>query len=238
MRKVIQLKEFDAVTCEADDEREYGKQRLSVSDFSELKDFGREYISNDEHADALEFMRIGYRRNVGDIVSFNNYVGLVQLPGGLQIEILPKVDFGNDIDDVDRTKRVFLKMLRSLKDFDGKVFGDANLNADRMNLYEIFINMYLGEVRHLVKKGIKSAYVGQEDNLKYYKGKLLVNEHIKSNLVHKERFFVGYDEFNLNRPENRLVKSTLLKLQKQTNSSENSKEIYRLLTFLKWLTHP
>lgn len=34
----------------------------------------------------------------------------------------------------------------------------------------------------------------------------------------------------MNRAENRLVKSTLLKLQKITGSAENSKEIRRLLT--------
>lgn len=33
-----------------------------------------------------------------------------------------------------------------------------------------------------------------------------------------------------NRPENRLIKATLLKLQKQTTSAENSKEIRQLLT--------
>jgi 5-methylcytosine-specific restriction enzyme subunit McrC len=90
--------------------------------------------------------------------------------------------------------------------------------------------MYLQEVRQLVKHGIKSAYVEQEDNLNVYKGKLLVNQHIKNNLVHKEKFYVGYDEYQVNRAENRLVKATLLKLQKITASAENSKQIRQLLT--------
>ena len=90
--------------------------------------------------------------------------------------------------------------------------------------------MYLQEVRQLVKRGIKSAYVEQEDNLKFYKGKLLTSQHIRANIAHKERFYVAYDEFHPNRPENRLVKATLLKLQKLTSSAENSKEIRQLLT--------
>ena len=233
MSEVLQIKEYDAITCEADDRIEYGKYRLNRQNFDDLMTFVREYTSDEEQADALEFMKIGYKRNAGDIISFNNYVGMIQLPSGMQIEILPKIDLGDgDIDDL-RTKKVFLKMLRTMKDFEGKVFSDANLNVDRMNLYEIFINMYLQEVRQLVKKGIKSAYVGQEDNLNYFKGKLLVNNHIRTNLVHKERFFVAYDEFHPNRPENKLIKSTLLKLQKLTKSSENSREIYRLLTFFE-----
>lgn len=118
-----------------------------------------------------------------------------------------------------------MKMLRSMKDFPSKVFSNANLKMDRMNLYEIFINMYLQETRQLVKRGIKSAYVGVEDNLTVYKGKLFVNQHIKNNLTHKERFYVGYDEYQVNRAENRLVKSTLLKMQKLTSSTENAKEM-------------
>ena len=90
--------------------------------------------------------------------------------------------------------------------------------------------MYLQEVRQLVKHGIKSSYIGVEDNLSFYKGKLLVNEHIKHNMTHQERFYVGYDEYQVNRPENRLVKSTLLKLHSITTSAENSKAIRQLLT--------
>lgn len=232
MGEVLQIREFDAVTCAADNKTEYG-YRLSKKHFGELMSFVKEYTSDESNADALEFMKVSFKRNVGDIISFNNYVGMIQLPDGFQIEILPKIDFGETSDDVVKTKKIFLKMLRTMKDFEGKVFSNAKLNVDRMNLYEIFINMYLGEVRQLVKKGIKSAYIGQEDNLNYYKGKLLVNNHIRANNVHKERFFVAYDEFHPNRPENRLVKSTLLRLQKLTTSSENSKEIYRLLSFFE-----
>lgn len=233
MNKLLQIKEFDTVTCEADDKIEYGKHHLNRQQFEELKSFVREYSAEENHADALEFMKVGYKRNVGEVISFNNYVGMIQLPGGFQIDILPKIDFGAMDDDLSETKRVFLKMLRSMKDFQGKVFGDAKLNVERMNLYEIFINMYLAEVRSLVKKGIKSAYVGQEDNLNYYKGKLLVKNHIRANTVHRERFFVAYDEFHPNRPENKLIKSTLLKLQRITASTENAKEIYRLLTYFE-----
>jgi 5-methylcytosine-specific restriction enzyme subunit McrC len=155
---------------------------------------------------------------------------LIQLKNGYQIQVLPKISFATDEGEGHQaTKRVFLKMLRSMKDFPSKVFNDSNLKVDKMNLYEIFINMYLQEVRQLVKKGIKNAYVGAEDNLKYYKGKLLCGQHIKTNLVHKERFYVAYDEFEPNRAENKLIKSTLLKLQKITTSAENSKEIKQLL---------
>ena len=120
-------------------------------------------------------------------------------------------------------------MLRSMKDFSGKTAANANLNPENMNLYEIFINLYIQEVRRLVKNGIKSSYLNQEENLNVYKGKLLVNEHLKRNIAHKERFYVVFDEYQVNCPQNRLIKSTLLKLQQLTGSAQNSKEIRQLL---------
>lgn len=49
-------------------------------------------------------------------------------------------------------------------------------------------------------------------------------------MAHKERFYVAFDEYQVNRAENRLVKATLLKLQKLSGSAENVKEIRQLLT--------
>ena len=149
---------------------------------------------------------------------------------GMQIEILPKISLGSGEDENNKnTRRIFLRMLRSMKDFPSKTFNDATLKVDQMNLYELFINMYLQEVCHLVKHGIKSAYVAEENNLKYFKGKLQVSQQIRTNIGHKERFYVSYDEFHPNRPENRLIKATLQKLQKLSSSSENAKEISQLL---------
>ncbi|MCI6061773.1 MAG: McrC family protein [Dorea sp.] len=232
MDKLLEVKEYDSITGNVDYKDDEKYKYLDQKAFADLIEFIHEYAGDEENADALDFMRIAYKRNVGDIVTIKNYVGLIQMKNGYQIQILPKVSFGDGAEDPGnkRTKKIFLKMLRSMKDFPSKVFNDASLKVDQMNLYEIFINMYLQEVRQLVKRGIKSAYVIQEDNLKYYKGKLLINQQIRTNLAHRERFYVTYDEFHPNRAENRLVKATLLKLQKLTSSAENAKEINQLLT--------
>ena len=76
-----------------------------------------------------------------------------------------------------------------------------------------------------VHDGLRSSYLENEDNLRYYKGKLVVSEQIKRNIAHGERFFVKYDEYQVNRVENRLVKATLLKLGRISDSAENQKEI-------------
>ena len=230
MNKPIEVKEFDSIICNRDYADSDNFTCISEKNFKDLITFIREYTGSEENADALDFMRVGFRRSIGDMVTFKNYVGLIQMKNGFQIQVLPKIDFGAGEDAGNElTKKLFLKMLRSMKDFPSKVFNDASLKVDRMNLYEIFINMYIQEVRQLVKHGLRSAYVEMEDNRKFFRGKLLVGKHVKSNIAHKERFYLEYDEFMLNRPENRLVKATLDKLQKITSSAENSKEIRQLL---------
>ena len=228
MQKPFEVKEFETIVCNTDYKDSTDYRYLPKNKFDELSDFIREYDTANEGTDVLEFFKLGYRRNLGDTITVKNYVGLIQLKSGFQIQILPKVDLSDD-EDNSETKKVFLKMLRSLKEFEGKVFSSASLKIEKMNLYELFINMYLQEVRQLVKRGIKYSYVPQEDNLNYYKGKLLVGEHIKFNAAHQERFYVSFDEFHPNRSENKLVKATLLKLQKLTSSEENGKEIRQLL---------
>lgn len=230
MDKLLEVREYDVIIGNADYKDDVNFKYLHKDAFADLVEFIHEFAGNEENADALDFFRVGYKRNIGDTITVKNYVGLIQMQNGFQVQVLPKIAFGENEDiDNTNTKKIFLKMLRSMKDFPSKVINDASIRVDRMNLYEIFINMYLQEVRQLVKHGIKSAYVQQEDNLRYYKGKLQVSKHIKENIAHGERFYVAYDEFHPNRVENKLVKATLLKLQKLTGSTENSKEIRQLL---------
>ena len=226
----LDIKEFETIVHNKDFENTNGYKCIGKEEFDNLIAFIHEFTSDEKNADALDFMRIGYKRNIGDIITIKNYVGLIQLKNGFQIQVLPKISFssGEDINS-EETKKIFLKMLRSMKDFQGKAFHMASLRVDKMNLYELFINMYLQDVRVLVKHGLKSAYVSVENNLPCFKGKLQVSQHIRNNLAHKERFYVAYDEFSLNRAENRIIKATLMKLQKLTASAENAKEIRQLL---------
>ena len=229
MREPFTIREFDSIICENEKSISEKYKQMPAKEFEALKEFIRNRTPDDDEADSLEFMNISYsKRGVGDIIHVKNYVGMIQMQNGYQVEILPKIMF--DKDSEDRTKAVFIKMLRSMKDFPCKVFTNANVATERMNLYEIFINMYISEVRELVKRGLKSAYVPREDNLNFYKGKLMVNDQIKKNLAHKERFYVRYDEYQLNRPENRIIKATLLKLEKITAEYANAKGVRQLLT--------
>ena len=238
MRESIEIKEFTRIFCK-DDVQDEGLTTVSRALFKDLEQFLFDFNSSNIHADASEFMSLGSQRYAGKYISVNNFVGVIQTPKGHQVQILPKIDLGcdeNDVDEVNsftQTKKIFLKMIRSLRDIPIKHLDTTNLKTEKLPIFEIFISMYLQEAMTLTKRGLKSAYQEHEDNLRFYKGKLMVSEQIKRNTAHKERFYMRYDEYDLNRPENRLIKSTLLKLMSLTTNEQNQKEIRQILTFFE-----
>ncbi|EAH8848481.1 restriction endonuclease [Campylobacter lari] len=114
-------------------------------------------------------------------------------------------------------KNLLINMLTTLKNFPFKKSQISSLQIAKMPLFEVFIAMFLDEFDSVYKKGLMRSYVSIEENRTFLKGKLLFNEHIKSNLIHKERFFTSSDEFVLDIAPNRLIKSTLNFLKSKTS---------------------
>ncbi len=228
------VREFDRIekrTPNRDRAELRGVHFLEEADFNNLKAFVEENFGVDEN-DIESITQFMTCRN--NAITIRNYVGVIELPSGLQIEILPKIHFGENPESWDdaakeKSRQIFLKMLSHLNEFPCKVSNFTNLESRKMHLFDVFINMYATAANELVKRGLKSSYVSVEGNLHVYKGKLKVPSHIKYNAAHKECFYVEYDEFQLNRPENKLIKSTLLYLQKQCRSESNRKLIRQVL---------
>lgn len=231
MTRTLEIKEFQSIISN----EQYQSDKycyLPEPAFSELITFIEETTGGKEQSDVMDFMSV-YRtknRTLGQLIKVKNYVGVIQLKSGWQIQILPKIELLDQENEGDLTKDIFMKMIRSLKQTPNRISSLAHLKTDKMNIYEIFINMYIQNVQLLVKRGIKSNYRVEEENQRFYKGKLLVSQHVRKNSVHKERFYVAYDQFSQNIAENRIIKATLIKLQKMTTSSQNAKEIRHLLT--------
>ena len=173
-----------------------------------------------------EFAKSDYGKDIftfsgnGRYLQAKSYVGTIQTKSGYSIEILPKIY--NSDEKEDNAKKIFLELLRLLYKLPRfKHTEKAHFQNEKMPLLEMFISMFLDEVAYILKKGIKSDYISEQENLHYLKGKLLINEQIKRNYVHKERFFVDYDEYTPNRVENKLIKSTLKYLLNISSSFEN-----------------
>ena len=212
--KVLTVKEF----------QEIKKEDLGEINFNLFENFIEENSGDDVEERLSDFLRISSHKGV-KVIKPQNYVGVINIDNKVQIEILPKID----ISDENKLRNLFLKMLSCLKEFKGKSFKNAQLNDSKLPIYEVFIQMYLNEVQELLKKGLKSDYLMIEGNLTFFKGKFLINQHLKHNIIRKDRFYMAYDEFHINRPENRLIKTALLKLNKISSNGKNQLLAKRLL---------
>lgn len=205
--------------------------RIEDIPYKELEAFAK----TDKGKDVLSFT------GNGKYLQAKSYVGTIQTVSGFTLEILPKT-VGKSIEEerkkeIEKSKQIFMKLLHLLYKLPNyKNINSANFERLKdLDIFEIFITMFLDEVGIIIKKGIKSDYIQQEDNLFYLKGKLLINEQIKRNTIHKERFFVQYDDYNQNRAENRLIKSTLQLLSKLSSNYDNIRRIRQYNEHMNWV---
>lgn len=225
--KTIQIREFESFIVGAKSgDRIDGYVTLKRDSFELLEQFLRTVRGKD---DAAELMSLSWRPRVGSVITAKNYVGLIALKDGTSIEIMPKIHSAVADPDGVRTKRLVMDMLRTLPDFPSKTVQTAGVDVSKLDIFEIFVRMFLDEVFRIAKHGLKCGYETVEENTNCFKGKLLFAQQLRKNLIHKERSFVAYDVFTVNRPENRLLKSTLLFLSRNTKSSKSRIDIKNLL---------
>lgn len=180
--------------------------------------------------DPLELLSLSVRRSVGKVATARNHVGVITFSDGVELEILPKIGSAMDCDDPDGASRmIFLRMLRTVFDLPFKEFDVATVNSKRMSVFEFFISMFVRETEKLLKNGLSSSYYEVRGNEPFLKGRVDFSENLKRNAVHRERFFVEYQTYGTDRPENRLVRSTLDRLYSASRHSGNRRRITSLL---------
>ena len=169
-----------------------------------------------------EFLKLSVRKIYGRVLQAQQYVGVLQTKDGTTIEILPKITDVQNTDSKAENKKLFLQMLKHLKNSPFKNINTASLKTQKnFPLLEIFITLFCDEISRLIQKGLRSQYIQKEENNFFLKGKLLFQKHISQNLLHPEKFFVQYDIFSSNRPENKLLKSTIHLLLQKSKSAKN-----------------
>lgn len=204
-----------------------GCKHLPADTFDKLENF---ILANQgTETEPVELMGLSVRRGAGKIITVKNYVGMIAMDDGTVIEILPKICSVTDDENGEKAKKLLVKMLNTLRNSPFKNFQTTSIDTAKLNIFEIFIRMFNEEVFRIVKHGLRCNYESKTENLNVFKGKMKFSEQIKHNLIHKERSFVEYDEFNVNTPENRLIKTTLQYLYKRTVSDKNKSDIRTLL---------
>lgn len=147
-----------------------------------------------------------------------NYAGVISLPGNAFIEVLPKT--GRKDENADTARQQLLMMLRTLKSFRYIATSASSVRTSKMPLLDIFILQFIESLQQVVRQGLKRDYLRQQDNLPWMKGKLRVSAQLSRNCVRRDRFQVEFDEYSVERPENRILKTAIDKIRRQINNPQ------------------
>lgn len=229
---------------------EFNRERcgLDEQEWADLEAFARKN-QQDKSGNYRPVLAFGGRKRT---LKATNFVGVLSTKRGKPIEILPKIDLappgkemeaGDDDsmpgtagasdrarpDDHERTREVFFEMLRSWRGLrHAELPPSAIRSLRRFPMLEVFAHLFLQNLSHLARHGLARRYVRVEDNLSYLRGRLLFQQHVRENLTDRARFYVAHDEFNPNRPANRLIRSSLDQLWRIVRNSENRRLLREL----------
>lgn len=191
-------------------------------------------FENSKH-DLDQVFRLCQKSRNRRFIKTQKYVGTIQTNDGTVIEILPKIykNTGQQLEDVEKCKRIFLRMLSSMKSIKAKSFQNASIGTCKnFPLLEVYIRNFATSVEELLRLGLTKGYNTCRSNNKYLKGRLIVNKQIEKNLIDKSRFYIEYKEFTENNPHNRVLVTVLKYLSKVTREPSNSSKISTLLARL------
>lgn len=196
--------------------------------FEKIEELNSKIKENDEN-DKNDEINIWSVNLVGTIYS-ENY----------KVKFPPKIEFEQTID---YEKRIF-EMLSLVENLDENIYESKdNLNSlnykenfdSKLNYLKYMIPLFLREVEKVVKKGILWNYENLSDNSNFFKGKLMISEHIRYNISKKNKFYINYDEFTPNNIENKILKLTLEKIYNLTDDVYYRKKIRKYLNEFKFI---
>jgi 5-methylcytosine-specific restriction enzyme subunit McrC len=211
MARVIQVFEFEKLTLHKDWRDRY----LTPRELEKLYEF------NDNNDNV-------YFTGIRDGVLFQNFVGVIQI-GGLTIEILPKTDKNKGEDkDYIAWHGALLNMLRICKHINVNSVSEANLKKKHNSLLDLYFEMFLDEVQHLLRIGLVKQYRKKSGNVLALKGRLDFNKNIQQNLIHQERFYTEHQVYDYENLINQILLKGLTILGELTYNSQLVDRIARL----------
>ena len=151
----------------------------------------------------------------------NSYVGVIQLPSGLRIQIEPKID-----------KIKLLYIFSYLCDID-YIHENETKYRDGDVFLDIIALLFKKEVEKILEQGILKKYVSREENINYLKGKLLIKQQISLNFINKNKFYCNFDEHTFDILENRIMLYALNLLIQLVHDSNLRIELSELKTILE-----
>lgn len=129
-------------------------------------------------------------------VRFKSYVGVIHI-GKLTIEVLPKADKKSDGEEAKEVwHTVLLDMLKACSLLTAKDVGNAPLRLKSNSILDLYFELFLQELDYLFHRGLMKQYRKKEGQQKALRGALVFSEHLRKNIVHKERFYTRHTAYD------------------------------------------
>ncbi|WP_180108936.1 MULTISPECIES: McrC family protein [unclassified Acinetobacter] len=179
---------------------------------------------------AKVFELAGHRK-----LKLDQYVGVIETPCGTRIEILPKhVELNGESDQevIGQERKLLQKMLSVSLHLPYREAGSANLNRFKQPLHEWIMTQFLASFERLVQRGLRFDYNRVQEEQKFLRGQLQHVKYMRQPPTKKHIFPIEHDVYEVNRPENRLIRTALEMVCKKTKDANNWKlaQELRLMT--------
>lgn len=139
----------------------------------------------------------------------DNFVGIVETPCGTLLEILPKhTEASNEA----ASRALLIKMLETALDLPARTAEKTDLQTYRHSLLEWVMKEFVLALDHLLKRGLRFDYHRVEEEQRYLRGRLDMNKQLRQPPGRAHIFNIRHDLFLADRPENRLLKSALMRV--------------------------
>jgi len=203
--------------------REFETARIGTSWDPAMKTVSRREIALlDLHQRSInkKLFDLSYRT-----IKATNWVGVIGL-GERCIEVVPKIDEPNEL----KVRENLLYMITRAGIVPLSVADIARLASSNKPLLIAYMELYVDQLAREWRKGQIKRYIPFEENRMCLKGKLVLPAHLRTNLLHQERFFTVADEFTSNNLISQTLKAALLKCKEQAFSSRVSQKAKSLMS--------
>jgi len=179
-------------------------------------------LANIKQASYIRFLK-------RDQIQIKGFVGVISMPDGTQIEVLPKINEDSGQSALEESRATLWKMLKEVNNLKSVESTEAALKIKKQALPEMLITWFLQAVNQVVQQGIRKDYSRIDAQERFLKGQLQLSKQLREP-PHKQHIFqIEYDVFSANRPENRLLHSALIAISKCSKNNDNKKRAKHFL---------
>ncbi|MEQ9362654.1 MAG: McrC family protein [Leptospirales bacterium] len=165
-----------------------------------------------------------------------NYAGVLQTPGGLILEILPKTyDRRDDPELIAKWRGVLIRMLAAAGPLPIRAaFDHTSLQSIPGNLPDTLIKRFLDATASATRSGLGENYIRRRERSESLRGRIDMQRQMRDHQTGVHRLHIEYDELSANTSENRLLRSALERVRTMPSlSGDAQKSLSELLFYFK-----